>query len=329
MRVLIYTAGSDTGGQGHRIASAFRDVPGWHVDARTIHAHPFGYPMQRVNARERTSVIGRLYAEADVVHLRHDLGAYREFDKGQGKPIVLHFHGSDLRLHPAKQEMARRIGAVQVVSTLDLTFLGPDLHWVPSPYPVNELAAKRAQEYEPSQKVRIAYFPTSPKVKSLDAFMAAYERLRERYDVALLTNVHHRRIVTLPHKRVMDLKVQADILFDQVTLGYGNNAIEAMALGIPVIAGAADPRVRALMVERFGELPFLEATEATIHDALVQLVESPAMRQEYGQRGREHADRFHSEKAVVSVLSDIYRSAKPTHAWTGAWPNTRLPQRAA
>lgn len=329
MRVLIYTSGSDTGGQGQRIAHAFRNTD-WQVDFRPMHVHPFGYPDQvRVSAKERSTVIRRLYEEADVVHLRHDLSAWQEFDRGQQKPIVVHFHGSDVRLHPQKLALARQIGATAVVSTLDLTLMGPDLQWVPSPYDIDELQRIRQERYQPSSRIKIAYFPTSPKVKSLLAFMAAFERLRKDHDVALLTNVHNRRIFTVKWQRVMELKAQADIYFDQVTLGYGNNAIEAWGMGIPVIAGAADPRVRDLMVQRFGTLPFVEATEDTIYDALLRLVESPTMRHEYGAKGLEHVRRFHSEEAVVPLLQGIYANAQPTRALAGPWPNTRLAGKAA
>ena len=66
----------------------------------------------------------------------------------------------------------------------------------------------------------------------------------------------------MPNADVLALKAQADILFDQVILGYGNNAIEAMGMGIPVIAGVQDDNVRRAMLDRWGSLPWYDATEA-------------------------------------------------------------------
>lgn len=80
-------------------------------------------------------------------------------------------------------------------------------------------------------------------------------------------------------------------------------------MGIPVIAGVTDPQTRRRMLATFGELPFVEATPETLPTRLAEFVSSEDMRREWGERGRAHVERFHSQRAVVERLETIYRRA--------------------
>jgi glycosyltransferase involved in cell wall biosynthesis len=101
------------------------------------------------------------------------------------------------------------------------------------------------------------------------------------------------------------LKATADIYFDQTAYGYGVNGIEAMALGIPVVAGA-QPDTLAEMERRF-PIPFYTSTEDTLYYDLLDLVSSQVRRDYWGSMGLEHVRRFHDERVVVKQLEAIYR----------------------
>src|SRR5688500_18146934 len=143
--------------------------------------------------------------------------------------------------------------------------------------------------------VRIAPAPTNRTVKSTALLIEAVERLKVDYDVEL-DLIEHVSWTECLHR-----KAKADIYFDQVKLGYGNNAVEAWGMGIPVVAGGSDDTLDE-MERRFGALPFYHATEETIYDALRELVESPKLRAKYGRIGLEHVRKFHDEKVVVEQL---------------------------
>lgn len=151
--------------------------------------------------------------------------------------------------------------------------------------------------------IRIAHAPTNRQVKSTDLLIKAVDRLKaEGFDVEL--DLIERR----SWAECLGRKATADIYFDQVGLGYGNNAIEAWAMGIPVIAGASDP-VLDEMERRFGELPFYHATLETIYDALKELVEDPKLRERYGRLGYQYAKQWHDGPIVVDRLKAIYSKA--------------------
>src|SRR5690606_30034247 len=92
------------------------------------------------------------------------------------------------------------------------------------------------------------------------------------------------------------IKGTCDVLFDPVILGYGNNAIEAGGMGIPVIAGPA-PSTLARMRDTLGTLPFLGTGEG-----------GPADRSEYALLGAAHAARWHDGTETVARLEWAYRT---------------------
>jgi glycosyltransferase involved in cell wall biosynthesis len=107
-------------------------------------------------------------------------------------------------------------------------------------------------------------------------------------------------------ERPPKVKATCHVLYDQVQLGYGNNAVEAWAMGIPVIAGGA-PTTLTEMRRRFGSLPFVKATEDTIGDALALLLDE-GERERWGAIGQAHARAWHDEYPV-KVAADAYRRA--------------------
>jgi hypothetical protein len=303
MNVVNIHAGSDTGGQGIRLKWAFdRHAPGWtyHTvrNPQTSFAY-IDYPQDRPWSEAKD-----LWADADVVHVINNFRSAALFERKRGeKPAVVHYQGTSFRTGPwpllAEQRKRHAIG---LVSTLDLFLIEPSrLEWLPSPYDIDWLWSLRTPIND--GKVRIAHAPTNRTIKSTDKLEQAIDRLkREGYPVEL------ELIEKVRWFECLRRKASADIFFDQVKLGYGNNAIEAWGMGIPVIAGGADPTLDE-MERRFGHLPFLHATPDTIYDALRELVESPELRQKYADRGLEHVRRYHAEQVVVEQLKDIYTRA--------------------
>jgi glycosyltransferase involved in cell wall biosynthesis len=305
MRVFSLATGQDLAGIGVRMAQAFaRHAPGWEYRATASSTPYIDYPID-VPYRQRDAE--RLYDAADVIHLHGNLQGHEWYDDGQGKPTILEHHGTEFRwYHGRLARQARRIGAVQVASTLDLTMLERGIEWAPAPYNLDELRAIRAEHYIPTDKIRIAHAPTNREVKSTGYFLDAMRSLARTHPVELIL------IEGRAWSKCLALKAKADLFYDQVQLGYGCNAIEAWAMGIPVIAGVEDPDVKAVMAQRWDGLPFYEATEDTIYDALRTLVESEQARREWAERGTRHVERFHRDDRVVPLLQDLYRNARAT-----------------
>jgi predicted SnoaL-like aldol condensation-catalyzing enzyme len=309
MKVLSIHKGQDTGGQGWRMTQAFRRyAPDW-----TFHSayapnvfFYIAYPQDVI--WEKDNVIN-LWKEADVVHLHNNFATAQIMERAtgirhynyrtqSGKKAVVHYHGTAFRTNPKPflhEQRKRKV--LGLVSTLDLWLMAPhDTEWLPAPYDLDWLASLRSSHT--GKKVRVAHAPTDRGWKSTEAFLAAAARIPE-IQVDLIEGV--------TWKECLARKAKADVYFDQVKLGYGCNSIEAWGMGIPVIAGG-QPDTLSEMERRFGELPFYTATEDSIYDALLAMTD-PATRDEYGQLGLRHVQRWHDDAKVVEQLKDVYQRA--------------------
>jgi hypothetical protein len=302
LTVLSFNMGSDPAGISSGIARAFRRSD-WSVRSLVSMTNYIGYTP---DLAWQPPVIREAWEAADLIHLHHGFRSADRMVKGRyvgrvtPKPYVVEHHGTGFRENVTAhlRDLADR-GAIGLVSTLDL-HVASGLAWLPAPIPVDEYAAMKQP---PTERILIAHAPTNRQIKSTAQVIEAVERLQaEGFPVELDL------IERVPWTECLQRKAKADIYFDQVILGYGNNALEAWAMGIPVVAGAADETLDE-MERRFGHLPFYHATEDTIYDALRELVESPELRAEYGRIGHEYVRRWHSEEVVVEQLKDIYRRA--------------------
>ena len=295
MRVLNVSHMADTGGNGIRTKRAFDKLTDWHYRSTCIGQNYLAYPRDLPWDEALAE-----WKRADVVHVRDYFVAEKRLGAPR-RPTVIHHHGTQLRkryreLLPEQ----RRRGAVGLASTLDLLAYGPDdLTWAPALYDLDWLASMRQPQDD--GVLRIAHAPTNRAVKSTDAFLAAAERLGRELPVKVIL------IERMPWADCLRRKARADLYFDQVALGYGNNAIEAWGMGIPVVAGGA-PDTLDEMERRFDSLPFVLADEGSIYEGLRALAD-PDARTAWSLRGRQHVERFHSEAAGVALLQDVYRAA--------------------
>jgi hypothetical protein len=293
---VLNIGNTDLGGDGIRTKWAFdRHAPGWRYDVAMRNRNYIDYPADRPFAEA-----SGLAQDADVIHARNSFRSAR-MAGGLGKPLVIHHHGTRLRNRPADvlaEQRAHR--AVGLAATLDLCQLAPEeLEWLPAPYDLDFLASLRRPVED--GVLRIGHAPTNRAVKSTEAFLAAAARLGRELPVAVVL------IEGQSWWDCLKLKATCDVYFDQVLLGYGNNAIEAWGTGIPVVAGA-QPETLAEYERRFGSTPFAVADEGSIYQALRGLAD-PGVRQWWRRRGLEHVQQWHAEKRVVGQLQSVYRRA--------------------
>jgi hypothetical protein len=308
INVVLFTSTFDTGGQGWRIKRAFeRHQPDFTV--RSIHTTEayFGYPHDVLYAAGPDNAY-KLTEAADIIHFRNHFGGLKRL-RASERPVglVLHHHGTKFRAeHVTLAEEARQKGAIQLVSTLDLAVLEPDLEWLPSPFDVSELANMRlaAQDARVPGPIRIAHSPTNRIVKSTNLVLEAVQTLVNSGFSVVLDLIERKS-----YAETLFRKAKADILIDQLHLGYGNSAIEAWGMGIPVIAGVADPKVRQAMLDTWGSLPFYEAMPSNLADRLAELITDSDLRSHWGEVGRKHAWQYHEEQRVSELLANHYRNS--------------------
>ena len=152
----------------------------------------------------------------------------------------------------------------------------------------------------PSDRARplIVHAPSSRRRKGSEHVIAAVEGLDA--DLELVEG--------LRHDEAFERYRAADIVVDQLNAGwYGLFAIEAMALGKPVVTFLHDEAVRRTE-EAFGtSVPIVSATAETLRETLRPLVADAARRRELGAASRAYVERVHDIERVADRLLDLYR----------------------
>src|SRR5215203_2779170 len=111
----------------------------------------------------------------------------------------------------------------------------------------------------------------------------------------------------LHHDEAFERYRAADIVVDQLNAGwYGIFAIEAMALGKPVVTFLHDEAVRRTE-EAFGvRVPIVNATKETLTDALRPLVDDAEERRRRGEASRAYVEAVHDDEKIADRLLALY-----------------------
>jgi hypothetical protein len=303
VRILHLHPGHDTGGQSIG-GKPILEAAGHEVRVLVHRDHVFGYPTGEMWSYLEPATLTEAWGWADLVVAHNDTRECAPHAERDPKPLIVHHHGTRFRRYPRRQyDQAAKVGALQVVSTVDLlTFVpsGGTAHWQPQNIDIPKMAAVRAEHYAPGEKVRVAHMPTNRAIKGTAHVLAAVRVL------PIIELVWPRRPV--PWETCLRMKATADIYADQFLLGYGNNAVEAWAMGIPVIAGAESsllPRMRA----EWGELPFYRTDYPHLVDDLRALALSADCRAEWAARGLAHVRRFHAPAAWLARFEELAHMA--------------------
>jgi glycosyltransferase involved in cell wall biosynthesis len=192
--------------------------------------------------------------------------------------------------------------------------LNPDLlHVLPSrarflPYANVDL---RDWRYIPPKADRgrvplVLHAPSHRGVKGTEQLLAAVEQLKREG-----LEFEFRLVEGMPRDRARKLYEDADIFVDQLLAGwYGGVAVEAMALGKPVIAYIREADLDFVPVEMRRELPVIGADVRTIGGVLGRLIAAgPRERSELGRRGRAYVERWHDPLKIAAGLIRDYESA--------------------
>ena len=101
---------------------------------------------------------------------------------------------------------------------------------------------------------------------------------------------------------------EADIFVDQLIIGvYGMAAVEAMALGKPVISYLREDISSFDGFKEWKGCPIVVADPNTIYDQLLKLITNPSLRKELGIKGRNYVEKRHSIDAISKSNSDNYK----------------------
>jgi glycosyltransferase involved in cell wall biosynthesis len=207
---------------------------------------------------------------------------------------VFHYLGSDIRgKAPAELTDGKRADA-EIVGSY------PALRWVPEAHVVPPgLELGRFTLVPPSDRERplVVHAPSSREKKGTRYVIEACAQLPVELEI----------VEGLPHDQARQRYERADIVVDQLRVGWhGVFALEAMALGKPVVAHLDEDAVERSAQGYGVRIPIVPARPDTLVEALRPLVESPALRREIGRSSRDYVEQVHDIDRIAERLLELY-----------------------
>ena len=243
--------------------------------------------------------LARLLPKTDIFHFYFGLTLVPKslqfpILRALGKRSVVHFLGSDIRgKPPGELAWARRAGA-RIVGSYDAVRWVPDAHVIP---PGIDVAGIEPSPPSGRDRPLVLHAPSSRSRKGTEHVVAACAELNLDLEI----------VEGLDHRRAFERYRRADVIVDQLNAGwYGVFAIEAMALGKPVVSFLHDEAVRRTE-EAFGlEVPIVSVTRETLVERLRPLAASPDERRRVGAASRAYAQEVHDLERMTDRLLALY-----------------------
>ncbi len=239
-----------------------------------------------------------------------------------GRRVVFHYHGCDVRnrahmlathtratcsecdpfCNPGRQKRvlasAARYADAELVSTPDLLESATRARHLPVAL---DLADYPFAPPRGTPKL-VVHAPTNRLIKGTRYVEAAFAALRPRFPEVRFEVVERK-----PWVELRAILAEADVVVDQLFMGwYGMVAVEAMALGKPVLCFIRDD-FEALLTD----CPLVRCTREDLADRIAEKLSDASDRGAVGERSRAYAEREHAAPVIAGRLLDLYRSLVP------------------
>ncbi|GAB6107657.1 glycosyltransferase [Fusibacter bizertensis] len=163
---------------------------------------------------------------------------------------------------------------------------------------LNQFVYSDTQDYS-SEKLLIVHAASSPEFKGTKYIVKAIESLKSKY------NFDFELITGMSNEEAIEIYKKADIIIDQLHFGtYGVFAIEAMALGKPVVSWVSE-YMRELLPK---ELPIIIANQDTIKRVLMDLLDNQDQLKQIGKESRAYVEKYHDSNLIAKNHIEIYNS---------------------
>jgi glycosyltransferase involved in cell wall biosynthesis len=212
------------------------------------------------------------------------------------KKCVFHYLGSDIRGKTPRELTHGKKANAEIVGSYAALRWVPEAHVVPPGLDLRGFAPAPPPD---NPRPLVVHAPSNREKKGTQYVIEACEQLPVDLDIVERVN----------HEEARTRYAKADIVVDQLNAGWhGVFALEAMALGKPVIANL-DPETVEQSAAGYGvRIPIAAATKDTLTLALLPLVDDAHRRAELGAASRAYVEQVHDIDKIADRLIAIYAS---------------------
>jgi hypothetical protein len=246
----------------------------------------------------------------------------------KNKKIIFTYNGSDARaVHPLdywdtldspKQSLYNKLAIeikkkkIQKVNKYanHIFALNPDLfHYLPAratflPYTISNWESITRKEYSLGKSINIVHSPTSRDFKGSQYIIEALYALQEKY-----TNININIIENVPHNKALQLYEEADIVIDQVLIGwYGAFGVEVMKMGKPLAVFIRDADLKFIPKQMKKDLKeaIINITPFNIVQVLSEYIENPNLLLDKSKAVLAYSNKWHNPEYVAGIVKEVY-----------------------
>lgn len=201
------------------------------------------------------------------------------------------------------EKMSRYVKHMWALNPDLLYFLPPDkssfLPYTVCSYEVGKYLPKL------EKKLKIIHAPTNQVAKGSSYILEALYRLEKKYpehlDILVIQN--------LPYQQAVEMYKQADLVIDQVLIGwYGAFAVETMLMGKPVIARISVEDLKFLPPQMANDLlqTVIQADPLTLYDVVERCLHDREFLKKRAEASIAYATKWHHPAYVASITKAKY-----------------------
>ncbi|HOV67001.1 MAG TPA: glycosyltransferase [Methanoregulaceae archaeon] len=158
------------------------------------------------------------------------------------------------------------------------------------------------------ERIVIAHAPTDRGAKGTPIILEALAEIKARYP----DRVEILLIEGQSHQDTLKALARAHLVIDQVLIGwYGALAVEAMKMGIPVMAYIRPDDLVHLPPEiaKACLASIITVDLDTLGSRLIQIINDPSILLHYSEMGHQYVQNYHHPKKVAQITVEAYRKA--------------------
>lgn len=246
----------------------------------------------------------------------------------EGKKRIFTYNGSDARqVHPLEywtdlpqaknsfyREIIFKMKKLKIIKATKyanhIFALNPDLlHFLPKhttflPYSISRWNDIEVKSFKTNRDITIVHSPTSRDMKGSIYIIEALKKLQMKYH-----NINVKIIENVPHDQALKMYMEADIIIDQVLIGwYGAFGVEVMKMGIPLAVYIREEDLKFIPKDMASELKksIINISPYNIENILAEYIENPKKLEEKSKAGKEYVNRWHTPQYVASLTKEVY-----------------------